>query len=129
MWATFIFFGLPSYSYFIEGDDYLDCRKILMKEYGRDGIVIDGVSDYYIGETLKGMCKIFNITEEVFNNPPDNNIIYYLRAKVEIPPTLRSRDGEFCKVCKEFYRMAIGNQSDGSLVCWVCRDGNRWKYK
>ena len=30
-------------------------------------------------------------------------------------------DGMFCSNCKEFYPMAEGNQSDGTLCCYQCR--------
>lgn len=30
-------------------------------------------------------------------------------------------DGCFCKVCTNWYQLAVPNQPDGTLVCWSCR--------
>ena len=32
-----------------------------------------------------------------------------------------SEDGMFCSNCNEFYPMAEPNQSNGSLICYLCR--------
>lgn len=34
----------------------------------------------------------------------------------------RDVDGCFCKLCKEFYQFAESNQSDGTLICWSCKN-------
>lgn len=31
-------------------------------------------------------------------------------------------DGMFCRKCKSFYKYAEGNQPDGSLLCYSCRN-------
>lgn len=31
-------------------------------------------------------------------------------------------DGMYCKICKQFYDFAEPNQSDGSLICYTCRE-------
>lgn len=35
-------------------------------------------------------------------------------------------DGCKCTKCKEFYPYAVANQSDGTLICYSCRD-NPWR--
>lgn len=27
-----------------------------------------------------------------------------------------------CKICKEYFPYALSNQTDGTLICWVCRN-------
>jgi hypothetical protein len=34
-------------------------------------------------------------------------------------------DGISCSICKEFFPMATGNQDDGTLICFTCRQ-NRY---
>lgn len=31
-------------------------------------------------------------------------------------------DGMFCRKCKTFYKYAEGNQTDGTLLCYSCRN-------
>ncbi|KKN66651.1 hypothetical protein LCGC14_0469860 [marine sediment metagenome] len=33
-----------------------------------------------------------------------------------------NQDGMNCSKCKKFHHMAEANQSDGTLVCWSCRN-------
>lgn len=32
------------------------------------------------------------------------------------------KNGLHCKKCKEFFNYAESNQTDGSLICWACRN-------
>ena len=40
------------------------------------------------------------------------NLVAGIRARM---------DGMACKLCKEFYPYAQGNQEDGTLICYSCR--------
>ena len=35
-------------------------------------------------------------------------------------------DGMICARCKDFMKMAIANQSNGTFLCWSCRN-DRWR--
>jgi hypothetical protein len=44
-----------------------------------------------------------------------------LICEISRPVIDPANDGCFCRVCKNWYPMAVANQSDGTLVCWLCR--------
>jgi translation elongation factor P/translation initiation factor 5A len=49
----------------------------------------------------------------------DENIVHIQENMIaNVQTTL---DGMACKVCKEFYPYAEGNQEDGTLICYSCR--------
>lgn len=43
--------------------------------------------------------------------------LYYLNLKSKKHP-----DGMFCRRCQSFYKYAEPNQSDGTLLCYSCRN-------
>lgn len=128
MWVAFVFFGSPAHVYVIEGDNTEECKNILFTSFSKKGKVENGVSDIFENEYLTSLLGLFNIDDSVFNNP-HNDPKFFKKSKDDFPKTLRARDGEFCKMCQQFCPMAVGNQADGSLVCWSCRDSNRWMFQ
>lgn len=130
MWVAFVFFGSPAHVYFIEGDDLDECKSILLSSFGKEGKTEGGVSDFYENEYLTPLLGIFNVSDNVFNEP-QKDPLFYKKGKTseEIPRTLRAVDGEFCKICKQFFPMAVANQSDGTMVCYVCRESYWWMLK
>lgn len=131
MWASFVFFDKPRQLYFIEGDNLEEATKILWSTFGKVGIIDKGKSDIQSSEYLTTLLGTFCITDAVFYEH-HTDPVYFKKSKEEIPLTQRSVvrviDGEYCKMCQDFYNMAVGNQSDGSLVCWACRDSNKWMF-
>ena len=127
MWVAFVFFGTPGHVYIIEGDSLEECKQILFASFGKEGKVESGVSDIFKNEYLTPLLGLFNVDDSVFTKP-HNDPRFVKKAKDDLPKTLRAIDGEFCKICQQFYSMAVGNQSDGTLVCWSCRDSNRWMF-
>jgi len=125
MWTAFVFFGSVGHVYFIEGDDIAECSSILKSSFSKEAKIEVGVSDIFHNEYLTQLLGDFNITEDAFINP-SKDIKFYKKGKDDIPRTLRLIDGEYCKICKQFCHMSISNQEDGTLICWSCRDTNKW---
>lgn len=44
----------------------------------------------------------------------------------DITRLVQRYDGVCCSQCDEFYAMAEGNQEDGTLICYLCRQ-NPWR--
>jgi hypothetical protein len=60
-------------------------------------------------------CKRLGIDKRFLNE----NIIHIQENMIA---NIRSRlDGMVCSICKEFYPFASGNQKDGTLICYSCR--------
>lgn len=128
MWTVFVFFGTPGKMYFIEGDSLEDCHQILKSVFFTPPPIFPSGGSTHSEDTLLKTLSLFGLTEDVFTKP-QKDTLYYKKAKDDnIPQTLRVIDGEYCKICKQFVQMAVANQSDGSLVCWSCRDSNRWMF-
>ena len=130
MWAAFVFFGEPGKIYFIEGDNSAECHQILKSSFNLEPPNFPTEGCTYTEGTLLTALGLFGLDESIFTKQPKKDILYYKKAKEDnIPQTLRAIDGEYCKICKEFAQMAVANQLDGSLVCWSCRDSNRWMFQ
>lgn len=131
MWVAFVFSD-PKAKYFIEGDDLEDAIKILWATFGKVPIHNYVNDDIAVQEYLTTLLGIFNITDSVFTEH-HTNPMYFKKSKKEIPlmqkNIVRAQDGEYCRMCKDFYSMAVSNQQDGTLVCWACRDSNRWMFR
>lgn len=128
MWTAFIFFGSPAKIYLIEGDDQSFCEKFLKNTFGLEGKVDNGKSEVFVEDTLEKLLKLFNVTEEIFQQPQTDPLYFRYGKDEQLPKTVRAVDGEFCKICRNFYPMAIANQPDNSMVCWSCQDTNRWMF-
>jgi hypothetical protein len=49
----------------------------------------------------------------------DENIVYVQENMIAL---VHDRmDGLSCAICREFYQYAVSNQSDGTLICYSCR--------
>lgn len=129
MWVAFIFFGSPAKIYLIEGDDRAYCGTFLKNTFGLDGKVEDGKSEVFTEDTLEKILKLFNVTEEIFQQPQTDPLYFRYGKDDQAPKMIRAVDGEFCKICKNFYPMAIANQPDNSMVCWSCRDSRGWMFQ
>lgn len=66
------------------------------------------VADQYRIKNL-GIDKRF-LNENIILIP--ENMVANVQAKL---------DGMACKICKEFFPFAEGNQPDGTLICYSCR--------
>lgn len=127
MWTAFVFFSKPAYVYLIEGNDLVECKHLLSVHFSKEGKVEQGVSDLFENDYLTNLLSIFNVDDSVFGKL-DNDPRFIKKAKDDLPKTLRAVDGEFCKLCYQFYPMAIPNHWGGTLICWSCRDSNRWMF-
>lgn len=63
----------------------------------------------------KYQCKALGIDQKFL----DSEIIY-VRGNM-IAAVHETLDGLSCKICREFYQYSTGNQVDGSLICFSCR--------
>ena len=151
MWVAFIFFGSPAKIYLIEGDDRAYCGTFLKNTFGLDRIdnflwvkfMFDylkinfkyyyNLLIYYINilvlSKLLKILKLFNVTEEIFQQPQTDPLYFRYGKDDQAPKMIRAVDGEFCKICKNFYPMAVANQPDNSMVCWSCRDSRGWMFQ
>lgn len=68
---------------------------------------------YYLDKHLISKSKIIDEYKNKYGRWLNNPRVYSIKAS--------GPDGCFCKVCKEFYNMAVPNQSDNTLLCWSCR--------
>ena len=60
-------------------------------------------------------CKVLGIDKKFLNES-----IIYVRGNM-IASVHETMDGLSCKICREFYQYASSNQSDGTLICYSCR--------
>lgn len=51
---------------------------------------------------------------------------YYI-TDYKVVELYKKMDGMVCFECEEFYPMATANQSDGTLICWNCRNYKYWR--
>lgn len=129
MWTAFVFFGFPSKIYFIEGDDQNSCSTFLKNNFGLEGKIDSGKSEVFNETSLDKLLKLFNVTEEIFQQIQTDPLYFHYSKNEQLPKKIRAVDGEFCKICKNFYPMATVNQPDNSMVCWSCRDTKSWMFQ
>ncbi len=118
MWIAFVFFGSPAKIYFVEGKDLDEARDLLKNVSGFEGKINHGKSDIFTEDTWDKILDLFKVTEEMFSQPQVDPIYY----KICSSNLKQKNDGEFCKLCKNFFPMAVPNQLDGSMICWSCRN-------
>lgn len=85
--------------------------------------------NYYASSTinLNDMCYSpdWNIDEIIDKSPNlskyHNHRVRWLDKNRVFEIVKGGPDGCSCKVCREFYDMAVPNQPDGTLICYSCR--------
>src|SRR5258706_13528155 len=63
----------------------------------------------------KHQCKALGIDKKFL----DEHIVYIQENMVA--HVHDKMDGLSCKICREFFQYAASNQSDGTLICYSCR--------
>lgn len=63
----------------------------------------------------KYQCKALGIDQKFLNEE-----MIYVQGNM-IAAVHETMDGIVCKICREFYQYATSNQSDGTLICYSCR--------
>ena len=71
------------------------------------------LKDTKVADSYK--CKLLGIDKKFLNE----NIVYIQENLVCLVHD--KMDGLSCKICREFYRYSEANQSDGTLICYSCR--------
>lgn len=91
-----------------------------------------GWSDRGINSFLIGSLDDFQLTQNVsdFDNYPYR---WWLHSGVSVVRVVSEKkqiisSGEACIECKEYYPMAVPNRSNGTLLCYSCRELYNWKY-
>jgi len=54
-----------------------------------------------------------------------NSLAYYI-TEYKVYEVYQQIDGLCCARCKDFFPMATGNQTNGTLICYSCRQ-NPWR--
>lgn len=57
-----------------------------------------------------------------------NDGVKIVKIVSDLSPASLKSDGHICNGCKDWFPMSEPNQSDGSLICWSCREYYGWKY-
>jgi hypothetical protein len=65
-------------------------------------------------------CDRFNLDHKFLNS-----LSYYI-TEYKVYEVYQQIDGLCCNRCKDFFPMATGNQKDGTLLCFSCRQ-NPWR--
>jgi hypothetical protein len=53
----------------------------------------------------------------------------FLLTEYQVFKLHKKNNGLKCEKCQEFFEYATANQSDGTLICWSCKNYPIWKGK
>lgn len=98
---------------------YDDVRIFEIVSVDKNGYYLFVPSYYLIKKTIVAteyQCKQLKIDRRFLND----EIVYV--AENLVAGVHSVMDGKCCSICGEFYQYATGNQPDGTLICFSCRE-------